>query len=365
MKLQPHFMSRSTRLRPGFSLIELMIVIAIIGVIVSLAASATMQVISRQRSANTELTIQKVNDALKAHWRAVVDQAKTEDISSLAVYPGLLAMAGNDPSSSDCIRRARVIWIYLRLKQQFPMNFMEALNPVPIRSIASPGPAPAFQALLGKPASPTPQMYESSVCLLLALSQSRKGVPAFNEDRLSSIEKADAGTFNAAMTGLKAIVDAWGRPLVFYRWPIGGEVAASNPNAATSSQLIADPLDPEGLLMNPTWNNAAAYGGRQGVWAFEKMFHPIHVGSGNSYKPTSYYTVPVVASAGPTTNPALNNQSTVYQLMGLPPPQELPPLAMPTLPPALLHDPMNLAAGTSDSQDNIYSFRMRVGARGD
>ena len=55
---------------------------------------------------------------------------------------------------------------------------------------------------------------------------------------------------------------------------------------------------------------------------------------------------------------------TVYELMGLPMPvpQDLPPAQTP---PALVHDPMDLANGGPDSRDNLYSFRMRFGARGD
>ena len=67
----------------------------------------------------------------------------------------------------------------------------------------------------------------------------------------------------------------------------------------------------------------------------------------------------VVASAGPS----VGGQGSVYDLMGLPRPQETAPLL--PLPTALLHDPMDLTSGKADSQDNIYSFRMRLGARGD
>src|SRR5438128_4872844 len=176
MKVQKYSLSRAAWPRSGFTLIELMIVIAIIGVIISLAASATMQVITRQKTANTELTIQKVNDALKAHWRAVIDQARSEPVPD-----NVLALAGNDTN------RAHVIWTKLRLKQQFPMNFREALTPTPPGLFVSLAPAPVFfQALQGKPTFADPQIYESSVCLLLALSQGRKGAAAVDQDQFAS-----------------------------------------------------------------------------------------------------------------------------------------------------------------------------------
>jgi prepilin-type N-terminal cleavage/methylation domain-containing protein len=359
MKLTADATCRDSHSRCGFTLVELMVVIAIIGVVVTLAASATVQVITRQRAALTEATIQKVNDALKAHVRNIIDQANTEPIPD-NILQGLIAMAGG-AADPDAARRARIIWIKLRLKQEFPMNFMEALNPTPksIRpSYVSLPPTPAFaQALQASDAKDPPQNFEASVCLLLALSRASKGAVSFDEDRLASTEKGEA----PGMRGLKMILDGWGRPLTFYRWPIPTELTGSNPN---KTSRFGDPLDPDGLLMSPGWNNTQAYQKQQGVWAFEKLLHPVHVGS----QPVSYYTVPVIASAGPTAGVKQPGQPyaylDVYDFMGLPRPQESPP-PMAGLPTALRHDPMTLTGGTSDSFDNIYSFRMRLGARGD
>src|SRR5260370_42225818 len=89
MKLPTSALSLAPRSRPGFTFVELMIVMAIIGVVVSLVASATMQVIIRQKTANTELTIQKVNEALKEHWRVVVEQAKARQIPDNILYGSL------------------------------------------------------------------------------------------------------------------------------------------------------------------------------------------------------------------------------------------------------------------------------------
>jgi prepilin-type N-terminal cleavage/methylation domain-containing protein len=389
MQLRQHSTSPAHRNRLGFTLVELMIVVAIIGVIVTLVASASMQVISRQKSANTEATIQKVHNALNAHWQAVFRQAQTEPIPPNILYGdrtmlGLIAMAGGN-ADPDSMRRARVIWINLRLKQEFPMNFLEALVPTP--NMVSNGlpvvllpPDPVFvQALVGRPTLPwpvgqiptllpagsglsqssvagpnhLPQSFESSVCLLLALSQGSQGVVALDQDRLAATERLDSGP-----NGLKAIADAWGRSLTFYRWPIGGELATTNPN-------LTDLLDQDGLLMSPHWNNPQAYQKRQGVWAFEKLLHPVRDVDAGSYKPRSYYSVPVIASAGPTAGTPSQAYLSIYDLMGLPPPQQYPPAPAVGLPPALLHDPMKMANGKSDSLDNIYSFRMRLGARGD
>src|SRR5207237_5929146 len=86
MKLPTHTTFRAPRYRAAFTLIELMVVIAIIGIVVTLAASGTMQVIARQKSANTEKTIRKVNDALKAHWSSLFQQAHSEQIPANILF---------------------------------------------------------------------------------------------------------------------------------------------------------------------------------------------------------------------------------------------------------------------------------------
>src|SRR5215471_17902198 len=101
--------------RSGMTLIELLVVIVIIGLLLTISAATAMRVLARQKSSNTETLITTLARALNQHWMAVVDQAKTESIP-----PGVLTLAGNDD------RRARVIWIKLRLRQEFPMTFAEA-----------------------------------------------------------------------------------------------------------------------------------------------------------------------------------------------------------------------------------------------
>src|SRR5205823_8599697 len=99
----------------------------------------------------------------------------------------------------------------------------------------------------------------------------------------------------------------------------------------------------------------------------EKLFHPVRDLA--TQAAVSYYTIPVVASDGPTPGPAAGPVPMVHELMWLPAPVESDPpaLRVPLLP-ALLYDPMDIASGRStdplnknQDKDNIYSFRMRFG----
>ena len=83
--------------------------------------------------------------------------------------------------------------------------------------------------------------------------------------------------------GFKEIVDGWGNPVQFYRWPTANPaVDALRP---TNASLFRDPLDPTGTLVSPVW-----YTSNQRP-LFEAICHQI-------IPPNSVYLIPVIASAG-------------------------------------------------------------------
>jgi prepilin-type N-terminal cleavage/methylation domain-containing protein len=307
--------------RSGFTLVELLVVITIIGLLVALGASATIRFMASQQSSTTELVMKKLHRTLLRQWTAVVDQAKQEADAG-KVPQSVLAIAGGDA------RRARVIWIKLRLKQEFPMSFQEALFPFrnldgsvnPVLSAADLPPRGIYVRTIGAKSAPGA---ESAVCLLMALGQERRGV-RFNPDDLSATEVL-------SVNGFKAPSDAWGQPLAFFRFPTGDPDAYKG----SSNTAIKDVLDPEGKLIDPTWNNAANYNQKQGVFWFEQILHPVHVMNGNTYVPLSLHVGPVIVSAGP--NKKLGLDAT-----------------------------MAIQGNGNDANDNLYSYRLfPEGSRGD
>jgi hypothetical protein len=351
-----------------------------------------MRYIGVQQKTNTEANISKLYEALKEQWDTVIRQANTEPIS-----PQAMAIA-NYATGSGNDAQARIIHIKLRLKQEFPMNYTEILNPY-TQANNTKGwwdldPLPSYVRALqnagifaGGNNPPTPA--ENSTCLALALSRARGG-SEFNLDNLGS----NAKTIDLN-TGLVMFADGWGMPIVFYRWPTSNdELDASNPAGPGSPQLtFRDPQDPTGALFNPNWwvpNHNWTAG--TPIWSpFEMQCHslfngnpaigaPISVGpfpwtSGPVPNPPTtivppptytcwdyeYYMAPVVASAGPNKRFGL---SLVSPPAADPTPGYGVPLNVIATGAFAKPNPMK-SDGSGDDNDNIYSYRLRLGARGD
>jgi hypothetical protein len=291
-----------------------------------------------------------VNLVLERQWKAVIDQASKEPLPppspalAAAYSQVVLPLAGNDPM------RARIIWIKLRLKQEFPMNYTEILTPQnllanPLLQVLPPLPSYVQALIQANPVPGNPPTWaENSACLLLALSKARGGV-VLNADDLGSSAVADTNK-----DGLQEIVDAWGTPIIFYRWPwANSELQGLNPAPAGSAETIfQDPEDPTGLLITPAWFNNPQY-----RLMFEWLCHSISYPNPNSPLPPlpplppiprEYYMIPVVASAGK------NKSFGLYPAFDA---SGVSPFAGPYWPNGMIPD------GTGDDNDNIYSYRLR------
>jgi prepilin-type N-terminal cleavage/methylation domain-containing protein len=303
------------RLKPGpgrpraaFTLIELLIVLAIMSVLVALLAAAVFKTMGAMQDQATDTTLSKVASELSKQWSIVVQQANQETPS-----PSVVALAGGDA------RRARVIWVKLRLKQEFPMTYAEALNPgggiIPASELP---PKNAYRkALASLTGTPNPRT-ESSALLLLSLTSGRGGMRWDAEATLGAgfVHDTDGDS-------LAEILDTWHNPIYFVRYPIDWNPAATplwaqdmekilnqeyplpggppprtqlpwvrdlNPGGLQSGSTN-DAQDPEGLLSNPTWAST-----NSGI-LFGQLCHP--VGSGVSY----VNLAPFVASAGADGSP--------------------------------------------------------------
>jgi len=280
--------------RRSYTLVELLLVIAIITMLIGLSVSALFQFVTGQHEKNTKFMMTQLNGALNKHWTAVAQTAAKENWSTpdnANALPLIKQWAGNDDN------RARVMYVKFRLKQEFPTTFDEALNPYPLP------PKPTYKAYLAKlgitGSSPATAPYESSVCLYMALTLSTGGTQ-FKADQLGLAVRE----FDAPSGKIKGFTDDWNNPLVFARWPWGdpnlqnlAPTVLNTPPAGPVSAML-DKDDPDGRLVDANWQ--ANY--PQGLAAFQQYAHPV-VNPANGF---AYYLIPVLVSAGRDNNLGIN-----------------------------------------------------------
>jgi hypothetical protein len=284
-----------------------MVVIAIIGVLAALVAAAVTKVIPAQQQRNTERTIRKLNGELQAHWRAVIEDAQAEVKQNK--HFTVLPLAGGDPE------RAKVLWIKLRLVQQFPMSYQELLLPGTLGTQTYIGADPTYAkklAAVGVTSAsaltyPLTQDGEKQLatCLHIALTAKGHRGRTTQDDSFNSDER---GTYTLPNgNSLPMLVDNWGQPLVFFRWPASDPTFQSM--KPTTAGAFADPLDSTGRLTDPSWNNNNSVANAANISNVESLIkHPIHTLSGTNWITVNtappppygppYYLFPVVVSAG-------------------------------------------------------------------
>jgi prepilin-type N-terminal cleavage/methylation domain-containing protein len=190
------------RRRGGFTLIEVMIVIAIIALLLSLSAGTYLLVMRTQRVKNTEMLIEKLNTALQAQKKAYQDQVKQGTIPD-----AYMNAAGGD--------RTLAAALYLNnqaLPYEFPTTFADAWA------------HPTYRRMLqeaGYTSAPAATASQSSACLLMALRVGRGGA-VFDPASLESGVVIDLDG-----DSIKELRDAWGDPLQF-RWQTGAPLIWSN-----------------------------------------------------------------------------------------------------------------------------------------
>jgi len=243
-----------TTARPGFTLVELLIVIAIIAVLMGLSLSVMSGLTSQAEQEATNTTIRKLDGLLQQRMEAF-DRAFTGARRDAAVN----AVNASLVSQQIFGVRQEVLEILAKKRSfrfEFPQRFAERLleehgpnldSPVPLvanmpNSIFSTIAAPAAnQRLLdaGKPNTDTDILAEvtaafsrhrpeteSAELLYFALTSSTSyGVPQVDIDYFTNREVADTDG-----DGLPEFIDAWGFPLRYYRWPTRLiDITAPNP----------------------------------------------------------------------------------------------------------------------------------------
>jgi prepilin-type N-terminal cleavage/methylation domain-containing protein len=282
--------------RPGFTLIEMLVVITIIALLLTLSAAAILRFTGVGQRNATQAQLTKLATLLRDRWNIALEIARKEPIPTTPV--NVVSWIDTNFGTTTNTPLRRVIYIKLKLRQEFPMTFDEALNLTATSPLPSPLPAlPVYQQYLtnlgiaGSSAQTAP--YESAACLAMILQRGSSGAGFTPED----LGVGAAVNFPNGASSIPALVDGWGSPLAFVRSPAGDPVL--NPGGARSGPSN-DTTDPTGLLCVPTWlaSTVPVTGG--GTVAVTTNFDTVFGYTPPSTSPaTSYYLPPLIVSPGP------------------------------------------------------------------
>ena len=256
----------------GFTLVELLVVLAIIAILLALSGAAYQKAADSQRNRSTDDLMTRLQTALDAEYDAVVRQCQ-KDRQNNQIPATVISYADGD------MDRALAIWTCGKLMQNFPQTFTEATSNVVVcpGTILSPMSTftTSFTGISSTPTDPNHLDKESAVLLYAFLSKkSSGGSGGFAADDLTTGMQMDVTGFtnssNAPVTK-RAFRDSWGNPVCFIRWwqgapgtPSATEVqnppyvsqAAVNASAGGNGGLDPlDPLNPSGLPKVFKWSN--------------------------------------------------------------------------------------------------------------
>jgi prepilin-type N-terminal cleavage/methylation domain-containing protein len=226
------FFTRSNRRgrlsrRAGFSLIEILVVIGLIAFLTAALVAVVPRVANASKVAATRATIKKVDELLNdringfRRWILRQDQQAGSGIPSY-VDLGIYQQVGNN------LQVAKAICI----KKLFAQAFAQTYSELP-SSIQTANPRTGPQGL-----------GDSAGCLYLILT---KG-PLFDTEPPSAADLKALEVVDTDGDGIPEIVDAWGQPLRFYRWPTRLVRPSTVSPPSTAGQIDEIPLIPPSPL---------------------------------------------------------------------------------------------------------------------
>jgi len=257
--------------RRGITLVEILVVVAIIVILMAITGAALQKTAESSRNRVSKEQCYKLQQSLDIEYERIV-KGCAKDQQSRTIDQSIVDFCEGD------MNRALSVWTAMKLRQQFPENFAEALSPAYITQTAGglalridgvPSgetqlfqlkPLATFTDVVGLSGG---QPHEQSGALLYIIltRKSVGGAGAMDAagDDLSQQIAVPFATSSGGTKELKAFKDGWKKPVGFRRWygaNAGEDEVQNSPYIGSGSPANAanrDPLDPRNLVLG--WND--------------------------------------------------------------------------------------------------------------
>jgi prepilin-type N-terminal cleavage/methylation domain-containing protein len=221
--------------RRAFSLIELLVVVAIITVLAGLIMAGVAAVRTRQQARTTEDIVYKLQGGIDNQVKAINEAVRADRKAKTPQFLSLAAYCGDED-------RAEALLMYCKLRQAFPQNYTEATTPFTVGGV----PFPVHTAYVGIPNLSTFTAEQQSGALLyFALVNLAVGGNKFEMDSVNSALMDIAAN-------VRVFKDGWNRPVGFKRFYEAAEL-----NSSPFTDVKTTYKDPYDVLGRLSTTNAA------------------------------------------------------------------------------------------------------------
>jgi len=223
--------------RPGFTLTELLVVMMVLAILAALTVAALAGAVNDARAARTRTVINKIDQLISERWEGyrtravrapIVGDARTNAWNRLSAIRELQRLEMPDQISDLCTGNE---WADLQaeLSQTPPTTELDAIENIASVRRATLAIMPsvtiaykrlAERSIEGDPSTttddrPWTSANQGAECLYLILAVMKDGdksaIDYFSTDEIGDVDG----------DGMKEILDGWGRPITFIRWPAG------------------------------------------------------------------------------------------------------------------------------------------------